>query len=202
MGGVDSTERPPDRADVARFYAASSPSLVFNQAARQVSEAQGRSLSHNAWALALLNMASNDALIVSFATKYFYQLWRPETAIHRGNEDDNKKTELDVTFVPYITTPCFPSYPSNHASGSTSAAEVLRRVYGAGGHEITIANPAVPGLVFEYTTFKQITDDIDDARVYGGIHFRFDQDAGSKMGREVATYIVKHNLRANHPNHD
>ncbi len=181
---------------------ASSPSLVFNQAARQVSEAQGRSLSHNAWALALLNMASNDALIVSFATKYFYQLWRPETAIHRGNEDDNKKTEFDVTFVPYITTPCFPSYPSNHASGSTSAAEVLRRVYGAAGHDITIANPGVPGLVFEYTTFKQITDDIDDARVYGGIHFRFDQDAGSKMGREVATYVVKHNLRANHPNHD
>ena len=202
VGGVGSTERPPDRADVARFYAASSPSLIFNLAARQVSEAQGRSLSHNAWALALLNMASNDALIVSFATKYFYQLWRPETAIHRGNEDDNKKTEFDVTFVPYITTPCFPSYPSNHASGSTGAAEALRRVYGAAGHDITIANAAVPGLVFEYTTFKQITNDIDDARVYGGIHFRFDQDAGSKMGREVATYVVKHNLRAIHPNHD
>ena len=202
VGRVGSTERPPDRADAARFYQASSPSLVFNQAARQVAEQQGRSLSHNARALALLNMASNDALVVSFATKYFYQLWRPETAIRRGNEDDNKKTEFDVTFVPYITTPCFPSYPSNHASGSTSAAEVLRRVYGAAGHDITITNPGVPGLVFEYTSFKQITDDIDDARVYGGIHFRFDQDAGSKMGREVATFVVKHNLRPAHPNHD
>jgi hypothetical protein len=202
VGSVGSTERPPDRADVARFYAASSPSLIFNLAARQVAEEQGRSLSHNAWALALINMASNDALVVSFATKYFYQLWRPETAIHRGNEDDNKKTEFDVTFVPYILTPCFPSYPSNHASGSNSAAEVLRRVYGAAGHDITIANAGVPGLVFEYTSFKQITNDIDDARVYGGIHFRFDQDAGGKMGREVATYVVKHNLLPIHPNHD
>ena len=202
VGGVGSTERPPDRADVARFYQASSPSLVFNQAARQVAEEQGRSLSHNAWALALLNMASNDALVASFATKYFYELWRPETAIHRGNEDGNKKTEFDTSFVPYITTPCFPSYPSNHASGSGSAAEVLRRVYGAAGHDITIANANVPGLVFEYTSFKQITNDIDDARVYGGIHFRFDQDAGSKMAREIATYVVKHNLRRVHPNHD
>ena len=202
VGAAGSTERPPDRTDVARFYQGSSPSLVFNQAARQVAEAQGRSLSHNARALALINMASNDALIVSFATKYHYQLWRPETAIHRANEDNNKKTEFDITYVPYIATPCFPSYPSNHASGSTGAAEALRRIYGAGGHDITIVNPGFPGLVYEYTTFKQITDDIDDARIYGGIHFRFDQDAGSKMGREVATYIVKHNLRPIHPNHD
>ena len=166
-----------------------------------MAEEQGRSLSHNAWALALINMASNDALIVSFATKYFYQLWRPETAIRRGNEDDNKKTEFDVTFVPYILTPCFPSYPSNHASGSTGAAEALRRIYGAGGHESRSPTWPCPGWP-SVTSFKQITNDIDDARVYGGIHFRFDQDAGSKMGREVATYVVKHNLLPIHPNHD
>jgi hypothetical protein len=72
---------------------------------------------------------------------------------------------------------------------------MLRRLYGAGGHAITIANPAVPGVTLHYTTFKQITDDVDDARVYGGIHFRFDQEAGSRMGRDIATYIYKHNLR-------
>lgn len=195
VGGMASTERPADRADAARFYAASSPSFVFNLAARQVSAAQGRSLSHNAHTLALLNMASNDALVMSFAAKYHYLLWRPETAIHRGNEDNNPNTEHDITFMPYIVTPCFPSYPSNHASGSSSAAEVLRRAYGAAGHDITMANPAVPGVVFHYTTFRQITDDVDDARVYGGIHFRFDQDAGSKMARTIATYIYKYNLR-------
>ena len=201
VGSMASTERPQDRADVARLYAASSPGLVFNLAARQIATAQGRSLSENARALALINMASNDALVVSFETKYHYQLWRPETAI-RADTDENPKTDPDFDFVPFITTPCFPSYPSNHASGSNSAAEVLRRLYGAGGHAITIANPALPGIVLHYTTIKQITDDIDDARVYGGIHFRFDQDAGGRMGREVATYVYKHNLRKANQNND
>ena len=100
-----------------------------------------------------------------------------------------------TSFVPYITTPCFPSYPSNHASGSNSAAEILRRIYGAGGHSITLSNPAVPGVILHYTTIKAITDDIDDARVYGGIHFRFDQDAGGRLGRAIATFIYMNNLR-------
>jgi len=195
LGSASSTERPQDRADVARFYAASSPSFVFNLAARQVAAANGTSLAENARALALLNMASNDSLVASFWTKYHYVLWRPETAIFEGAFDDNPKTAADSAFAPYIVTPCFPSYPSNHGSGSNSAAEILRRIFGADGHAITIANPGVPGLTFHYTGFKQITDDISDARVYGGIHFRFDQDAGGRLGRDIATYVYKHNLR-------
>ena len=58
-----------------------------------------------------------------------------------------------------------------------------------------MTNPAVPGVTLHYTTFNQITDDVDDARVYGGIHFRFDQDAGGRLGRDIATFIYKHNLR-------
>jgi hypothetical protein len=204
VGNVSSdlTERPQDRADVARFYAASSPAFVFNLAARQVAAAEGTSLSKNARALALLNMASNDSLVVSFWTKYHYKLWRPETAIREGDLDGNRKTDADLTFVPYILTPCFPSYPSNHGSGSNSAAEILRRVYGAGGHDISMSNTAVPGLTFHYTKFKQITDDISDARVFGGIHFRFDQVAGADLGRDIATFIYKHNLRRAKHSHD
>jgi len=190
----DPTERPPDRADVARFYAAASPSFVFNLAARQVAAAEGRSLSDNARALALLNMATNDSLVASFWAKYHYKLWRPETAIFEGDLDGNARTDADPTYVPYVLTPCFPSYPSNHGSGSNSAAEILRRVYGAGGHAITMAIPTVQGVTLHYTTFKQITDDISDARIYGGIHFRFDQEAGADLGRDIGAYVYKHNL--------
>jgi PAP2 superfamily len=176
---------------------------VFNLAARQVAAAEGTSPSQNARALALLNMASSDALVASFWTKYHYKLWRPETAIFEGNLDGNPRTDADPTYKPYILTPCFPSYPSNHGSASNSAAEVLRRVYGEGGHAITMANPAVPGLTFHYTTFDQITSDISDARIYGGIHFRFDQEAGADLGRDIGTYVYKHNLRrARHSDHD
>jgi hypothetical protein len=198
----DLTDRPQDRTDVSRFYAATSPSFVFNLVARQVAAAEGRSLSENARTLALLNMATNDSLVASFWTKYHYNFWRPETAIAGAAVDDNRKTDADASFAPYILTPCFPSYPSNHGSGSNSGAEILRRVFGAGGHAITMTNPAVPGLTFQYSSFSQITDDISDARVFGGIHFRFDQDAGADLGRDVATYIYKHNLRRAHHSDD
>ena len=205
VGNVSSdlTERPQDRADVARFYAAASPSFVFNLAARQVAVAEASTSSENARAFALLNMATNDSLVASFWTKYHYNFWRPETAIFEGDFDSNAKTDGDVTFVPYIRTPCFPSYPSNHGSAGNGAAEVLRRVYGEGGHAINLTIPAVPGVTLHYTRFMQITDDISDARIYGGIHFRFDQEAGADLGRDIGSYVYKHNLRrAKHSDND
>ena len=197
VGGQDRTAVPQDRSDVAHIYRDTSPTNLLNSAARQVAGAQGRSLSENARALALLNMATSDSLVASFANKYRYNFWRPETAIHAGLTDGNAKTNALATFAPYVTTPCFPSYPSNHASGTGGGAEVLRRMYGAGGHSIDISspNPLDASIVLHYTTFKQITNDVDDALVYGGIHFRFDQEAGGRLGRDVATYVVKHNLR-------
>jgi len=201
VGSIDSTERPQDRADVVLFYAASSPTLVFNQAVQQVAQERWHSLSENARALAVVNMAINDSLVASFFNKYYYNFWRPETAIHAGDTDGNRKTDPDPNFVPFVTTPCFPSYPSNHGSGSNGAAEVLKRIYGEGGHFITVSNPAVPDIVLQYTAFKQITDDISDARVYGGIHFRTDQVAGERLGKAIGKTVDKINLRPKH-NHD
>jgi hypothetical protein len=186
VGSQNSTVRPPDRANVALFYAAASPTQVFNQAATQVALAQGRSLSENARALALINMAMSDSLVASFLNKYTYNFWRPETAIHAGD---------DPSWAPFIVTPCFPSYPSNHGSAGNGAAEVLRLLYGEAGHSITLTNPAVPNIVLQYTSFKQITDDISDARVYGGIHFRTDQEAGADLGRAVGASVFRNNLR-------
>jgi membrane-associated phospholipid phosphatase len=198
VGGIDSTERPQDRANVALFYAAASPTQVFNQAVQQVAQERWHSLSENAQALALMNMAVNDSLIAAFLNKYLYNFWRPETAIHAGATDGNPKTDPDPNFVPFVTTPCFPSYPSNHGSAANSAAEVLRRIYGEGGHSMTLSNSAVPDIVLQYTTFEQITDDISDARVYGGIHFRTDQAAGQLLGDAIGKAVYAHNLRRMH----
>jgi hypothetical protein len=198
VGGTDSTERPQDRANVALFYAAASPTQVFNQAVQQVAQERWHSLTANAQALALMNMAVNDSLVAAFLNKYLYNFWRPETAIHAGATDGNPKTDPDPSFVPFVTTPCFPSYPSNHGSAANSAAEVLRRIYGEGGHFMTLSNPTVPDIVLQYTTFKQITDDISDARVYGGIHFRTDQVAGERLGDAIGRAVYKNNLRRMH----
>ena len=198
VGSLNSTQRPPDRANVALFYAASSPTQVFNQAAEQVAMQQGRSLSQNAHALALINMAMNDSLVASFLNKYHYNFWRPETAIHAGNRDGSRHTVGDRNWTPFIVTPCFPSYPSNHGSAANAAAAILRWVYGEEGHSITLTNPAVPEIVLQYNSFDQITDDISDARVYGGIHFRTDQAAGERLGKAIGKAVYKNNLRRMH----
>ena len=198
VGSIDSTQRPPDRANVALFYAASSPTQVFNQVVEQVALEHSHSLSKNARVLALSNMAMNDSLVASFLNKYHYIFWRPETAIHAGDTDGNPHTVGDPNWTPFIVTPCFPSYPSNHGSAGNAAAAILGWVYGEDGHSITLTNPAVPDIVLQYSSFNQITHDISDARVYGGIHFRTDQDAGEKLGKSVGRAVYRNNLRAAH----
>jgi hypothetical protein len=96
--------------------------------------------------------------------------------------------------VPFIVAPCFPSYPSAHGSLSNAAREVLDRIYGDRHRSITISSPAL-GITLTYRTLREITEDISDARVYGGIHFRFDQDEGAEQGRRLGEYIVRHYLR-------
>ena len=202
VGSAVSTARSLDREDVVRFYGASSPGYVFSSVARQLAAAQGRSLSHTARALALITMSTSDSLVSSFASKYYYNLWRPETAIRNGAGDANDKTAEDVGFTTFISTPCFPGYPSNHASGSNGALEIIRRIYGAGEHTITLTNTAIASIAhitLTYDALQKISDDIDDARVYGGIHFRFDQDGGMRLGRNVATYLIRNWLRPVHP---
>ena len=189
VGGVSSAFRPQDRADVARFYAATAPVPVWNSAAAQIAVEQGRSMSENARALALMDVAIVDASASVFETKYFYNFWRPETAIHAS---------VDPTWKPYIVTPCFPSYGSAHATLSNAARKVLERLYGPGQHFITLSNAAVAGVILQYDSFEEITHDINDARVYGGIHFRFDQETGAEQGRKVGAYVYQHILRPAH----
>ena len=196
VGAAGSIERPQDRADVALFFAVTSGAALWNSAARQAAAAQDRPLSHSARALAVLNMAISDSLVASFETKYHYRLWRPETAIQLGHVDGNDKTAGDAGFAPFVATPCFPSYPSAHASSAYAALEVLTRIYDGGGHTVMLSNPAVPWLALSYTRFKAIADDIDDARVYGGIHFRFDQEGGARQGKSVGAYVIGNTLRS------
>ncbi|MBZ5565779.1 MAG: vanadium-dependent haloperoxidase, partial [Acidobacteriia bacterium] len=156
---------------------------------------QETSLSENARAFALLNMAMSDGLVSSMDTKYHYVFWRPITAIRAGDTDGNRKTDPDPGWTPFITTPCFPSYPSAHASASYAARTIVEKIFGKKPRDITLSHPGIPDVILHYTMFSQITHDIDDARIYGGIHFRSDQEAGARQGRSVGSYVYKNNLR-------
>jgi hypothetical protein len=198
VGAADSPARPQGRADVARFYNAVSAVGVWNPALQQLAAARGLPLSRNARLFALVNIAISDGLVTVMETKYHYGLWRPETAIREAESDGNPRTEPDAGFVPYVTTPCFPSYGSAHAAASYAARRIAEAFFGHRCASVTLESPAVPGVVLSYDSFEEITDDIDDARVYGGIHFRFDQRAGARQGQGVGSWVYRHCLRPAH----
>ena len=193
VGDVNSGVRPQDRTNVARFYIIAAVQ-VYNPAARQVSIGQNKTLSQNAHDFALLAIAVCDGLISSMETKYYYNRWRPVTAIRAADTDGNPNTEPEAGWLPLITTPPFPSYPSAHASAGGAARRILERVYGKDGFLITLTSPTAPNVTLHYTAWKQITDDIDDARIFGGIHFRYDQAGGAQQGWNVGSYILETQL--------
>jgi hypothetical protein len=195
VGARDSTRRPPDRTRVAQFYAEFGDAALWNPIARQLATERPQSLAQNARTFALLNVALHDLAVTLVETKYHYHFWRPETAIPAGGTDGNPRTEPDASFVPLIATPCHPSYGSGHAATSGVSREVLARLFGERGHRITVTDSASPGVVLEYTALEEITRDIDDARVFGGIHFRTDQIAGAEQGHSVGAYVSRHAFR-------
>lgn len=196
VGDVNnSTQRPQDRADVAKLYAALPPHRGWNLVARQIASTRSDEVTATARTLAVMNMSLSDAHITVFESKYLYRTWRPETAIPRAGEDGNQRTDPDP-FNPFITTPCFPGYPSAHGAGGGAARVVLERAYGRKGHDLTVTDAGAPGIVLHYTDLHDITDDVSDARVFGGIHFRYDQDAGNKMGEDIGRYNDDNRLTA------
>jgi len=194
QGDRNSATRPQDRADVARMYAIVGDGILWNPVARQLAASRRYSPRQNARIFALLNVALADAAIAVTETKYHYNTWRPETAVPAAAADGNERTEPNNVYQPFIETPCFPGYPSGHAVLSHAAREVLERFFGARGHRLVVANSQLPGVVLHYTTLEDMTTDIDDARVYGGIHFRFDQTAGAEQGRRVGAYVLRNAL--------
>jgi len=195
LGDAASPRRPPDRTAVARIYASQPPHQGWNAVARQLAGARRDPIARTARTLAMLNLSLSDGHITVFESKYHYTTWRPETAIRRGAEDGNPATDPDPAYTPLIASPCFPGYPSAHGSGAGAASAVLARAYGEGGHDLTNSTPSVPGVVLHYASLEEIVRDVSDARVYGGIHFRTDQDAAERLGREVARYALRHVLQ-------
>ena len=188
MGDFNSTARPPHLSDVATFYNLVSAVGGWNPVANQLAVEEGSSLLENARTLALINMAMSDALVTVMETKYHYTGWRPETAIREGDLDNNPRTDPDPAYKPFIVTPCFPSYPSAHASASYAASEILARL-----REPATLDRADDSrnarLPLQYNGLPEITDDIDDARMYGGIHFRYDQEEGGVQGTDIGRYV-------------
>jgi hypothetical protein len=195
LGSLEGSARTPEQTNIAIFWDGS-PSAIWNSVARGVIAARGLNLSSAARTFALMYIAGADASIACFDAKYTYNFWRPITAIQRADEDGNDNTVPDLNWRPLITTHQHPEYPSGHSTNSSAMATVLALVFGDDpGVPIVATSPRNVTFPRSWLTFSQGVEEVIDARVYIGFHFRTSDETGARLGRQVARFVVNHALR-------
>lgn len=189
VGARQSSTRSADQTAAAVFWTVQT-AVPWHAAARAVSAAKGLSVSDNAKLFAMLSMATADSQIVAFAEKYRRPHWRPITAIRAGVSADGGNTllERDAKWEPLIGTPPHPEYPSAHAAFSGAAEVVLRAWLGGDDVEVSVTNPP---LTRTYRRLSQISEEVENARVWGGIHFRSADRDGTEVGRTIGAIAVR-----------
>ena len=135
--------------------------------------------------LALVNLGMADAIIGCWDAKYTYSSWRPITAITLGDTDGNNATAPDPGWTPLITTPAFPEYPSAHSCVSGAAGRILSEAFGE-DTSFTVVSNAMPGYPRMFHSFSAASEEVKNARVFGGIHFRTACVDGEALGIAVA----------------
>ena len=199
LGVLNSATRTPDQTLVARLWAnVNTPTnflLVWNNVARTVSVARDTTTIEKARLFALTNIALHDALQTTFASKFQHGLWRPVTAIRRADEDGNGDTAPDPAWLSLIPNPPYPSYAGNMAAIGTSQATILAQFFGRDDIRFEHTWAGAGGATRSYAGFGAMADEQARARVYGGIHFTFDNVAGQSVGTGVANYIFANVMR-------
>jgi hypothetical protein len=197
-GGKDSTVRTPEQTDVAYFWS-ENPYVHWNRNLTNLATARGLDIRDTARLLAMAWVTASDAVMVGFEAKYFYRSWRPRTAIPRAAEDGHPDTAPDSAWAPLLSVN-HPEYPSAHAFVSAALIGGLTEVFGTPEVEWTIetSRTAVPQLVQSQRTYRNlnaILAELNDARVWAGLHYRTSMTDGFALGNRVAAHVTKHYFR-------
>ena len=190
IGSAASATRTSEQTDIAKFWADHGVAL-WSRMFRQISDTEDLSVVENARLLAMLYLTSADALINCWNDKGYYGYWRPVTAIREATSDGNPKTAPDTGWLPLIETLPFPEYPSGHGCATSSIVRTLQRFFGTDQMEFDTES-AYSKTTRNFTSFSQALEEVIDARVYSGIHFRTADVRGAILGRKVANYVQEH----------
>jgi hypothetical protein len=195
LGGKASAARTAKQTEDARFWLITGPQST-DPIVRQLVAAKKMSLVDSARFMALVSVALADAYIAVMDGKYHYEFWRPITAIRNGDRDDNAATEPDATWQPIDNTPMHPEYPCAHCIGSAALATVAEAVLGSADvPELTMTSPTARGVVHRWTNLRDYTDEVSQARIWAGFHYRFSALVGQDMGRKIGHYVVGNIMR-------
>ncbi len=210
LGRADSAARTPEQTAIARLWASigangagtATPMVsVWNNVVRDLVRERGLPLVEAARAFALVTVSMHDSLQSSVTGKFVYGLWRPVTAIRRADEDLNDATEADAAWTSLLNTPSYPSYGGNQASVAAGAARALELAFGSGEIPVTAAwrqSNGQPDVLHAHPGVWELAEEQARSRVFGGIHYQFDSDAGKVLGTKVADYVFANCMRPRH----
>ena len=203
LGSLTSITRTPDQTDAAIFWQDQAMAL-WNRIFRTLAASQNLGIVDSARLFAMENLAAADALIGCWNDKYYYWFWRPITAIREADTDGNPATEADPTWLPLfdpatpvcnplfpLFTPPFPDHPSGHACATAAFVNTLQNFFGTDKIGFSaFSNKSCTTRSFE--RFSDALNEVIDARVWAGIHFRTADVQGAVLGKKVAQYLKKH----------
>lgn len=201
LGEKTSSVRTAEQTQIAVFWSDFSytamPPGHWHEITASIARSQGTDLASTARLMALLSLAQADSAIVCWEAKYRYNLWRPITAIQRADEDQNPLTDAAKPWDHLLASPPFPAYTSGHSTFSKASAEVLTGFYGTDSLSFTAASDSLPGVFRHFTSLSACADEVGMSRIYGGIHFPFDNVAGKRTGASIAAVVLSNYLLPN-----
>jgi len=189
-GGKISAKRTAEQTETAMFW--TSPLLAYQPLMRQLVTAKQMDVVDSARFMALEALGLNDAIIAVLDAKYHYNFWRPITAIRNGDIDGNPATDSEATWQPIANTPMHPEYPCSHCIQSGTVAGIVKAVLGGEDiPEIALTSPATPGVIHRWTNLAAFTEEVANARIWAGFHYRFSTRVGTDTGYQIGEYVVK-----------
>jgi hypothetical protein len=186
-GSEASSVRTPAQTDIARFWQAGATNVLYAPVLRQLIEQHPhRTLGWDARFVAAFHALTTDAQIAIYEAKFTYVFWRPVTAIRTGSVDQ------DPGWTPFFAAPRHPEYPGGHAGYAGAAERVLTAFVGPRpARPVSVTSPTSPDAPRTYTSWSQITREAIDARVWEGVHFRFSDTTGARVGANVADHDLR-----------
>ena len=202
LGGAISSARTAEQTSIAQRWAAIGTSTQFQHVwanvLRDLARRTNLSALDAARAYALLGVTMHDGLLASFNGKFLYGLWRPVTAIREAERDGNPGTAADATWLSLIPTPPYPAYPGNMTCMGSVGSRTLERVFGRDDVAFSVTWTGTGGnadITRPFNGFRELANEQARSRIYGGIHFTFDQDASLGVCIPMADYAFDNYMR-------
>ena len=194
LGAKNSAARTAEQTAAAKFWEASAPAIYFG-IVRSFAAAPGRDVGENAHLYAVVAMAMDDALVAVMDAKYTYKFWRPITAIRNADRTQNRATEGNPGWLPFIDTPPHPEYPCAHCIVASAAATVLEAAMGDAPAKLSGTSATLPGAVRSWSKPSELVAEVGEARICDGVHYRNSTVVGAEMGKKLGQLVVAKELR-------